>query len=234
MIPSVLWRALAIGGMTLLAADGVASPGSAIVRSEQPRYVIYLHGRIVQEKLSARPQSPEYGFYELEQILDAFRGSGFVVTGEIRPKSASVSDSADRVVGQIRRLLSSGVPPDRITVVGASMGASIAFLASTRLENPDVRFVVLGACLSANVKALLAEEGKGPSGRLLAIREASDELSDPCPPWTGDEGTQSRLRAREIVIRTGLRHGFIYRPLPEWVDPAVEWASGEAKIPSSS
>jgi hypothetical protein len=28
---------------------------------------------------------------------------------------------------------------------------------------------------------------------------------------------------REIVLRTGLGHGFIYRPLPEWVNPAVEW-----------
>lgn len=23
---------------------------------------------------------------------------------------------------------------------------------------------------------------------------------------------------------TGLAHGFLYRPLPEWVDPVVEWA----------
>ena len=136
-----------------------------------------------------------------------------------------MSASADKVVGQVRKLLASGVPPGHITVVGASMGASIAFLASTRLQNPDVRFVVLAACLSANVKALLAEEGKAPSGRLLAIREDSDELSDPCPPWRDDAAKAPGLRAREIVLHTGLHHGFIYRPLPEWVDPVAEWAS---------
>ena len=25
-------------------------------------------------------------------------------------------------------------------------------------------------------------------------------------------------------IHTGLSHGFLYRPMPEWVNPAAEWA----------
>jgi hypothetical protein len=29
---------------------------------------------------------------------------------------------------------------------------------------------------------------------------------------------------REIVLRTGLGHGFLYRPLPEWMTPALAWA----------
>ncbi len=59
--------------------------------------MIYLHGRIVQEKQSARPQSPEYGFYELEQILDAFRSKGFVVTGEMGdPSFVCLVGMADR------------------------------------------------------------------------------------------------------------------------------------------
>ena len=82
------------------------------------RYLIYLHGRIVQERQSARPRNSRFGYYELEKILQAFRRRGFIATGEILPKSASVSDSADRVVSQIRRLLESGVPAECITVVG--------------------------------------------------------------------------------------------------------------------
>jgi pimeloyl-ACP methyl ester carboxylesterase len=212
-------------GLAVAVALRAGLAAGAATDAGHPRYLIYLHGRIVQEQQSVRPRHPQYGFYELEKILDTLRGRGFVVTGEMRPKAASVSDSADRVVGQIRRLLESGVPPDRITVVGASMGASIAFLASTRLQNPDVRFCVLGACLSANVRALLADEGRGPSGHLLAIREASDDSSGPCPPWKSDPDAQSPLRAREIVLHTGLSHGFIYRPLPEWVDPVADWAA---------
>ena len=188
------------------------------------RHVIYLHGRIVQAEQSSRPQHPEYGYYELEKILDTFRGRGFVVSGEIRPRSATVSDSADRVVEQVRQLLESGVSANHVTVVGGSMGAAIALVASARLQNPDVRFSVLGSCLSNTVQRLVANEGKGPVGQILAIREATDELTGSCPPWKGDPGASSPLVAREIVLETGLRHGFLYRPIPAWVNPVVEWA----------
>jgi len=208
----------AAGFFTGLVARGSAVPGQA-------RHLIYLHGRIVQEQQSARPRHPQFGYYVLEKILEAFRKRGFHVSGDIRPKSASVSDSADRVVVQIRRLLESGVPADHVTVVGASMGAAIALLASARLQNPDVRFCVLGACLSESVRGFFASEGKGPIGRLLVIRESSDDSTSPCPPWKDCLDSKPRLIAREMLLNTGLSHGFLYRPLSEWVNPVVEWAA---------
>jgi pimeloyl-ACP methyl ester carboxylesterase len=210
----------------LLAGSAMSTAGDAYLSESQSRHVIYLHGRIVQVEQSSRPQHPEHGYYEMEKILDAFRGHGFVVTGEIRPKSATVSESADRVLEQVRQLLESGVPADHVTVVGGSMGAAIALVASARLQNPDVRFSVLGACLSNNVQRLVASEGKGPVGHILAIREASDELTGSCPPWKNTPESSSALVAREIVLETGLRHGFLYRPIPAWTSPVVEWASG--------
>jgi hypothetical protein len=222
-------------GMSLLAIAAVlcaTTPGVAADAS-RPRHLIYLHGRIVQEQQSPRPQHPRFGHYELEKILDAFRKRSFVVSGEIRPKSASESDSADRVVEQVRRLLLSGVPADRITIAGASMGASIAFLASTRLQEPDLRFCVLGACLSESVRSLRAE-GKSPKGRFLAIREKSDEATANCPPWTSDVESRPPLVAREIVLDTGLGHGFLYEPLPEWVQPVVEWAEAPKRGPTGT
>jgi len=206
--------ALLLAGATRCLADGAAPP----------RHLIYLHGRIVQAQQSKRPRHPQFGYYELEKILDTFRGRGFVVSGEIRPKSASVSGSADRVVEQVRQLLNSGVRASDVTVVGASMGAEIALLASARLQNPEVRFCVLGACLSESARGLVADEGKGPSGRLLAIREASDEFTSTCPTWKDDLKSGPSLVAREIVLHTGLSHGFLYKPLPEWVTPVIAWA----------
>jgi pimeloyl-ACP methyl ester carboxylesterase len=210
--------------MAMLAAD---SSGVRAVEPPASRHVIYLHGRIVQEQQSARPRHPEFGYYELEKILDAFRNRGFVVSGEMRPKAASVSESADRVAEQIRRLLESGVPADHVTVVGASLGADIALLASARLQNPELRFCLLGACLPESIRAVLAEDGKVPSGHVLVIREASDDLVGPCPEWREDPKFRSTFVAREIVLKTGLSHGFLYRPLPEWVKPVVEWAIDE-------
>ena len=190
--------------------------------AEAERHLIYLHGAIVQAEQSARPRHPRFGPYELEAILQAFRDRGFVVTGGIRPRDATVDAAARQVVSEIRGLLASGVPPDHVGVVGASMGAGIALLASTRLQEPGVRFAVLGACLSQNARRLVTEEGRGPSGRILSIRETSDDFTEPCPAWAGAEGAPS-LVVREIVLETGLAHGFLYRPLPQWIDPAVAW-----------
>ncbi len=190
-----------------------------------PRHLIYLHGRIVQERQDPRPRHAEFGYYELEQILAAFRERGFVVSGGIRPKDESPAVAADRVVGQVRGLVASGVPARRITVVGASMGAWIALLTATRLQDPALSFCVIGACLSQSARQLQAEHGKEPVGRILAIRERSDETSEPCPGWSADGRSQPTRVVREIVLDTGLRHGFLYRPLPEWVAPVVEWAT---------
>ena len=81
-----------------------------------------------------------------------------------------------------------------------------------------------GACLSQTFPLLLAEHGAKPEGRILAIREKSDETSEPCPAWSGATDPKAPLVVRELLLDTGLRHGFLYRPLPEWVEPVVEWA----------
>ncbi len=223
-----LGRRLAIAACaawaTCLAWPLAVAQGAAGAGDEPPRHLIYLHGRIVQAVQEARPHHPRFGYYELEKILAALRGRGFVVSGEIRPRSATVGGAADRVVEQVRQLVGSGVPAARISVVGASMGAAIALVAAARLEEPERRRVILGACASGAVPGLAASQGKGPSGRLLAIREASDELTGDCPAWTGAMDPGASLHVREVVLDTGLGHGFLYRPLPEWVDPVVEWA----------
>jgi pimeloyl-ACP methyl ester carboxylesterase len=216
-------------GLVALAAIATLLAQAADGGAVEARHVIYLSGRIVQEAQSARPEHPQFGYYELEQILAAFRQRGFVVRGDIRPKSASVSDAADEVVARVRALLAEGVPADHVTVVGGSMGATIALLASARLQNRGLRFALLGICLSTSVAALREGERRGPSGRLLAIREASDDVTTSCPPWKDDSTGTSALVVREIVLEKGLRHGFLYRPLPAWVSPVVEWADAASE-----
>ena len=212
-------------GFCALAACSLALSDANAEDPAAQRHMIYLHGRIVQTQQSRRPQSPEFGYYELDQILDAFRSGDFVVSGELRPKEATVEASAENLKDQIQDLLEEGIPPDHITVVGASMGAAITLLASVRLQNPNVRFCVLGACLSKSVPAILADEGKSPSGLFLAIREASDDIEGSCVGWEESGQKALGLVARELVLHTGLKHGFLYRPLPEWVRPVMEFAA---------
>jgi len=201
--------------------------GGALVAAAEdgaPRHLIYLHGRIVQDQQSPRPRHPAWGYYELEKIVATFRERGFVVTGEIRPKGATLDAAADHVVEQVRALRGSGVPLERITIVGGSMGGAIALRAAVRLQEEDLRVAVLGACLSLTVPLLVEEYARPPAGRMLTVRDTSDETSEPCPAWKDDPARYPALRAREVVISTGQSHGFLFRPLPEWVEPTVEWA----------
>lgn len=211
-------RALRVATSLALAASLAAADEGG------PRHLVYLHGRIIQDQQIPRPRHPEWGYYELDEILETFRQRGFVVSGEIRPKDQPLDVSADKLVAQLKALFASGVPPRRVIVVGGSMGAAITLRAAVRLQNPELRLAVLGACMSQTVPLLVAEYGARPLGRILSFRDTSDETSEPCPAWAADAGSPGPL-VREVVLSTGLHHGFLYRPLREWVEPVTEWAA---------
>lgn len=178
-------------------------------------YLIYLHGRIVEE--DRRPKSPQFGFYEYDQILDAFRKRGFVVISEQRPKGTDIEKYAPKVVTEIENLLKAGVPPRNITVVGASQGSWIAMLASTQLKNRDLNFVFIAGC-SADTEFLKQIDWHG---NVLSIFERTDRAGT-CEEFRADATGLNRYE--ETQLNTGLRHGFIYQPLSEWIEPTVAWA----------
>ena len=179
------------------------------------RYLFYLHGRIVER--GRRPISEEYGAYEYDQILETFKAKGFVVISEQRPVGTDVEKYAGKVAGQVRQLLKAGVPPRNITLVGASQGSFIAMLASTYLKNRDVNFVIMAGC-SAEARFL---EIVDLHGNVLSIYERTDGAGS-CEKYRVDATGLARYQEKEL--QTGLRHGFIYRPIPEWVEPTISWA----------
>ena len=181
------------------------------------RYLFYLHGAII-ERAGVRPTHPEFGVYEYQEILEVFAERGFVVISEARPAGTDGTAYAATVADQIRALITGGVAPEHITVVGFSKGGGIAIAVSSMLANDRVNFVFMGACgpwLDSRPEIV-------PHGRLLALREASDGLVGSC------EGLFARSAGdgehEELTLELGGGHGAFYRPRPEWVDPVVEWA----------
>ena len=214
-------RRLAAFLLGLLASCSDAAPPAGSeeqVGSSRPKPIVYyLHGKIVED-LGPRGISPRYGAYDYPGIIDAFRSAGVEVVSEVRPKGTDVSTYADGVAAKIRKQVASGVNPSRITVVGASKGSVIASLVSTRLQLPGVRYVLL-----ANCNQWLAREMKPRlTGEILSIYEASDEIGGTCKPIV-DQSPAVR-KFEEIRLETGLGHGMLYRPLREWIEPAVAWA----------
>jgi hypothetical protein len=178
------------------------------------RYVFYLHGRILEVQ-GRNARSPDFGRYEYDGILRALAGRGLLVISEVRRGDAGLA-FVEHVAAQVRRLKAAGVPSRRIGVVGASKGGHLALMVAAELGDPDISYVILAGCGPSTV-------GLGPRlrGRVLSIHDDPDRFSPSCRETF--DAARRLTASRETVLRLGLDHGLVYRPRPEWVDPAVEW-----------
>ena len=222
-------RALPIAVLCWLVTGHSAAAPAGIVLDSFPstpdpalRYAIYLHGRIVEDQ-GRHAVSKELGAYDYDGIVKALARPGVAVIGELREKNADPKVAAEHVVDGVKRLLAAGVPARNITVVGASKGSLIAMLASTALPERDVGYVIMSNCnewAADNFELSL-------HGRVLSIFEASDEMAGTCGPLF--EHSTALAGHDEIRLDTGLGHGYLYRPLKEWIEPAAAWIQSRQK-----
>jgi hypothetical protein len=185
----------------------------------QARYLFYLHGAIVENK-GLRPVSERYGVYEYEKILATFKARGFMVISEARPRNTNTGQYVQKVVSQVKDLLQAGVPPGNITVVGASKGGFITLLISTALQNKEVNFVILAGCNNAVLRFDI-----DLYGNILSIYDEKDEIAGSCEKIF--EKSTGLNAHKELKLKVGTGHGIVYKPLAEWIEPAVRWAKGE-------
>jgi hypothetical protein len=210
---------LAAGVLALLVCLGTfatAGPNVLTTIPESPnpdsRYVFYLHGKIIEDS-GRRPEHPRFGTYEYDAILEALEKRGYLVISEKRKPSTKVGAYAQKTAEQIEELLSKGVPPDRITVVGFSKGGRIVQAVSAELK-PPIRYVMLASC---------PRLGGGPRlhGRVLAIREESDLSVGSCRALF--DRSPGVLEHRELVTKLGGGHGAFYKPQEAWLVAVGEW-----------
>jgi hypothetical protein len=90
-------------------------------------------------------------------------------------------------------------------------------LVSTYLKNRDLNFVLIAAC-SADEDFL---KMVNLHGNVLSIYEKSD-LAQSCQNYRTDATGINEWK--EVAVNTGLKHGFLFRPLKEWTEPTIEWA----------
>jgi hypothetical protein len=178
------------------------------------KQVFYLHGRIVEiQGANAIEKTNGYGAYRYQDILDSLKSKGLQVHSEVRPATTEINAYAGKICAEIKDLIRQGVHPRDITVIGASKGAAIAMVCSELLQNPDIRFVWLAGCCGTVLKSY--------SGKILSIYEASDACQA-CP--LPDRKTNPLISGfKELELHTGLRHGFLYTPRKEWLEPTLNW-----------
>jgi len=188
--------------------------------------IFYLHGKIVEDQgIPAIDTVQGYGTYQYEEILNAFRQKKFTVISEVREKGTNPFDYARKLAQKIDSCIKKGIVPDQITVIGASKGAVIAMICSSYLGNKDVNFVFLAGC---NKDLLEGSQDIKLQGNILSIYEKSDDIGRSCAAFK-KRPSQIIPHYKEIELHTGLKHGFLYQPLPEWLIPAIKWAANDYK-----
>ena len=194
----------------------IAPPAQA---QTTPRYLIYLHAKIVETQ-GRHPTDSAYGIYQYAAILDSLRRPGTVVLSDQRPPNANSDSAAGRVAEQVDSLIRLGVSPRAISVVGFSKGGWIAILASNRLQNPAVSYVFMAAC----GPWAFERPDLHVSGRMLSVYETSDSLGVSCAPMFARRSPGSYVE--EIALSLGLGHGTFFQPRSAWLAPVTAWANG--------
>jgi hypothetical protein len=190
--------------MLLVVAAGAASAQN---------YIFFLHNAFMEGNTNDAVH-PSYGKCDYKGIISAFKKENFEVISEIRPSGTNVTTYAAKVVKQINDLLAKGVKPNHITVVGASKGGYIAMEVSGMLKNKNVNFVFVACCSD--------DEDVTFYGNVLGINEKSDGPHS-CKA-SKDKSGGNVTKFKEVQLNTGLGHGFQFRAMREWLDPAIMWA----------
>lgn len=185
-------------------------------------YVFYLHGKIVENQgAQAVDKINGYGAYLYTAILDSLKQKNNRVMSEVRAKDTDVKVYALKVKKQIDSLINIGMNPKHITVIGASKGSIIAMYVSTYVKNASVNYVFMAAC---SPELSESEKDINCYGNILSIYEKSDGAGSCAALKKHSNGI---IHYKEVEINTGLRHGFLYKPLAEWLIPALRWANND-------
>ena len=212
----ILAVGLASGGPSGALGETGAPPEVPAEVDTTTTYVFYLHGRIV-EGTDRRPVHPDFGRYEYDQVLGALGAAGRKVISEQRATNTSASVYAEKIAAQVRGLVEAGAQPERVSVVGFSKGGAIAAFVSDQLADLPVTYVLLAAC----APSIVQDTDLLLTGRVLSIRESSDDLVGSCEAVAQRSGHLAGFR--ELVIHTGRAHGTFYRPDPTWLLPTLAW-----------
>lgn len=186
------------------------------------RYLIYLHGKIIEDKGPAAVHK-RYGRYAYDDILAAFAERGFHVIAEVRGP-VNPAQYAKQVAGQVQALIEGGTKPGNIAVVGYSKGGAIAIAAATKVAAAEVRYVILAGCgIGGRDRTFrqVAEDAGRIRGRLFSLYDQADDEAGTCGGLFDAAG--GAAAKDEKVLSTGQGHGVFYAPRSDWLDPVTAW-----------
>lgn len=183
-------------------------------------YIIYVHGRIIETE-GIDPVSPRFGLYEYGRIIEALAQGDADVIADVREGDTDVFGYTETLAQKIEDMMSRGVPADHITLAGFSKGGYMTLLTANRLQNSDLRYVVMAGCVEGIVDG--SDQGAdGPQGKVLSLVDTADDLGFSCGPMFARNPQLSQTH--DITFSAGTGHGFFYRADARWIDAVLAWS----------
>ena len=189
-------------------------------KQETMKHIFYLHGMIIEIQ-GINAVSPQFGAYEYTSIIDSLKATGAEVHAEVRTENTEFYQFGKKISKEIDALISKGVTPEDITVIGASKGGMIAMYISD-LNTNNVNYVLLGSSSEYSQKTF----DFNMHGNILGIYEKSDTVAGNNYQHWIDKSTNA-TSFEQLQINTGLGHGFLYTPNKAWLDPARKIIMGK-------
>ncbi len=194
-------------------------------QSNDDRFILFLHNRFLEEH-GLDESHPEFGRTEYKEILREFKQSGFNVISEKRDRNVNARDHALVIVNQVDSLISNGTDPEKITIVGTSKGGYIAQYVSTFANNSKLNFVFVASFRDTDIEDI---PEINYCGNILTIYENTDPFG--VSAIKRKENSDCKIRHfKELELYTGLGHGFLFKPLKEWIEPTIKWANGNYEL----
>lgn len=177
---------------------------------KENRFIFFFHNRFL-ETHTLNEIHKEYGRTEYNEIITEFKKSGFKVLSEKRNGNTNTREYAIGIVKQIDSLIKQGTKPNNITIVGTSKGGYIAQYVSTLANNPDLNFVFIASFRRSDIENI---PEINYCGNILTIYEKSDPFGVSAIERKNTSTCQIK-NFKEIELNTGMKHGFLFKPLKE-------------------
>lgn len=194
---------------------------SSCTEKDEDKFIFFLHNRFLEEN-ELTDEHPEFGRTQYLEIIAEFEKEGFKVISEKRNGNVNAREYAIGVLTQIDSLLKTGIEAKNITVVGTSKGGYIAQYISTLANNPNLNFVFIASFRDNDIQDIPEINF---CGNILTIYEKTDPFGVSAVERIKNS-TCKIQNFKELELHTKMRHGFLFQPLKEWIEPTVQWANG--------
>ena len=195
------------------------------VKENNDNFIFFLHNRFLEEH-ELDELHTEFGRTEYLEIINEFKKREFKVISEKRNGNVNAREYAIGIVSKIDSLIKNGTEPKKITVVGTSKGGYIAQYVSTLANNPNLNFVFIASFRNSDIQNI---PEINYCGNILTIYEKTDPFG--VSALEREKTSTCEIKHfKEIELNTKMGHGFLFKPLKEWIEPTIKWANGNYNL----